>query len=39
MINKKWLREHNIQEIQDFYEWMDKKVTGWGDFYKKFNIE
>lgn len=33
---QKWLREHNIQEIQDFYEWMDEKVTGWGDIYEKF---
>lgn len=33
---QKWLREHNIQEIQDFYEWMNEKAPGWGNFYNKF---
>ena len=33
---QKWLEKHNITEIQDFYEWMDKKAHGWGNFYNKF---
>ena len=33
---QKWHREHNIQEIQDFYEWMNEKAPGWDNFYNKF---
>lgn len=33
---QKWLREHNIQEIRDFYEWLNEKSPGWGNFYNKF---
>lgn len=25
-----WLREHNIQEIQDFYEWLNEKTPNYG---------
>lgn len=33
---QKWLNERSITEIRDFYNWLNDKAPGWGNFYNKF---